>query len=117
MLNNNTVLKSPSDTTLYAPALIKDTAVTPAVLQKIKNFKEVVSTSSRRNSPVVNVIDQISTFVDNMRIRADQNDRRRDDSSSTAGRVQEEAKRESERVIVEAEKFKASLTHQKVRMT
>ena len=68
--------KSPSDTTIYAPALMKDAVISPLVAQRAfaaKDFK----------TPVANVIDQISTFVENIRIRSTD---RRSDGAGIEGR-------------------------------
>ena len=107
--------KSPSDTTLYAPALVKDTMVSPNILSRIGKSNSNPGIIEKGASPIVKVIDQISNFVDNMRIRADHESRRRSiDRTHTTDeqelhQAQAEARKESDQAIIQAEKFKAAV--------
>ena len=119
------IAKSPSDTTIYAPALLRDTEVSPSVLNQLKRNKAVsVGKQLPVQSPVMNVIDQISDFVDNIRIRSTerQGNRRTEaeepgpshhsqasDGGDDSHKQHNDAANLADRVILDAEKFKATV--------
>ena len=96
-VNENRLIKSPSDTTLYAPALSKNKPVTINQVQES-----------------VNMIDKISDFVEGIRMQSEDNNKA--DSNVTPSRpaVQmvdpiEEAKEKARELVIEAEQFKAAV--------
>ena len=104
--------KSPSDTTVYAPALMKSPN-----LNRNPVVTDTVGNPIDQNTPVRSVMDKISNFVDWMRIQATpkertqsaeeiphSSDRRDDFRVHTDGRD-----KEAERLVIEAEKFKAAV--------
>ena len=115
----NFEMKSPSDTTVYMPALKRN---------KLARTETAVIDSHGKpidqNTPISSVIDKISNFVDRMRIQATPTGRREDfgrtheegnreprseSSQSRSGESHRERNRETEKLILEAEKFKASV--------
>ena len=119
------IVKSPSDSTLYTPALklLKQQGNT------VLKGPQIVANTSENVNPVLNgpsndtesegIIEKISNFVDNMRIesarKSNKRDRRRShsgdrDDSPPRRQDREEAAREvTDRIILESEKFKAQL--------
>ena len=122
------MLKSPSDTTIYVPALnkyIRAAPVTATFVPRVNN--EAVTTNGaqqiviqdraqpemvkqvakRADEPISNIdiYDKISNFVEAIRIEED--GKRRSSVVQVPG--QEEAVEHAERAIVEAEKFKATI--------
>ena len=108
------MVKSPSDTTIYAPALVKAKRhinMTP--------FTDNQGNPINQNTPVRSVIDKISDFVDRMRIQSTpKSDHGSKETTPVAVRTVHEAGKEStpdrrdseaERLVIEAEKFKASV--------
>ena len=86
-------IKSPLDTTIYAPALVK---------------------SPVQNQNNLQVNDMISEFVDNMRMEHSQDlqerERQRASTSDVVPRL-EEAKDHNDKAILETEKFKATISN------
>ena len=122
------IVKSPSDSTLYTPALklLKQQGNTVLKGQvnnasTIRNADRVLNGPSNE-SDSEEVIEKISNFVDNMRIessrKSNKRDRRRshsrysDDQSQSPPRRQDRedvAREVTDRIILESEKFKAQL--------
>ena len=105
-------IKSPSDTTIYAPALAKGTSVSPLLLQRIQNSHST-ERSGKIGGQSPDIIDQISNFVENMRIRSEA-DRGTDHTpgrrrESPDDRLEEDPRALATEAIVEAEKFRANI--------
>ena len=95
----NNSIKSPSDTTIYAPALVKSP----------------VGVTGRNDKNDRNINEIVANFVDTVRIEQDQiqlqeNERRRasiDDGNTAA---LNEARSKADKAILEAEKFRATIS-------
>ena len=109
---NNNFIKSPSDTTIY----IKNKA-SGSGIQHVENSKQQVRDSSvgvvdvTHTSPVV-LNEMISNFVDTVRLEQQdlQEKERRMSSLNQENNGYEEARNKMDRVVLEAEKFRASIT-------
>ena len=86
------LVKSPSDTTIYAPAFAK----------RYEISKETDSDNTREK-----LISQIGDFVDN--VRAEHEEETRKHASEIRVPGQEEARQKVDKTILEAEKFKAAI--------
>ena len=125
------VIKSPSDTTLYTPALRKDINVGQNLLEKLNQWGQNNQNGTENNSQI-DMLDKISTFVDQAR-RQYENDRYAVDGGDNnahgrnynprnepvphASHMDEpdpdrefrQAKEDAEDHILQAEKFKAAV--------
>ena len=130
------IVKSPSDSTLYTPALKllrrQENTVLKGLSNDVSSSKDVNTASEKvlkgpLNETSDEVIDKISTFVDSMRLESarkrNKKDRRRSQSSQSGEsddmddlsppprrHERDEVAREvTDRIILESEKFKAQL--------
>ena len=124
-------IKSPSDTTIYAPGLVKDVNLSPLTRKRIENNVKHANmvtpksvgamTPKDINTPIENVIDQISDFVENMRIRSSAETERRSDQMlqerdyprNERDERGDTAKTMADSAILDAEKFRASINNPK----
>ena len=98
---NHNVIKSPSDTTIYVPALNKTVSNVPPVIN---------------SKPCNQGIEQIvNTFVDTVRLEHEMNAEdvrereRRRASTSRIDTSEQEARTKTDRAVIEAERFKATI--------
>ena len=116
------LIKSLSDTTLYAPAVQRRTVLTvatggvgvPQDLVRNVNAEEVMPGRHIREQNINQTIDQISDIVGQMQVRG-RRDRSADRRSSSSQQREpeedpDEAKRAAERMIIDAEKFRVSVS-------
>ena len=111
-------IKSPSDTTLYRPALKYTTPIRMPINKEILN-DELVAIEMEKNE--LDVIAKISNFVDTMQVQHDEERGRNQNSTEDLNEPQpgpssvvevrglDSATRRSEQAIIEAEKFKAAI--------
>ena len=101
--DDRTLIKSPSDTTLYAPALQKQTPVLANQIGVLLNLGSVVAQPHNDN------LEMISNFVESVRLAenpADKVEMECKKASANASMPElDEARQRSEKAIVEAEKF------------
>ena len=94
-------VKSPSDTTLYAPALVKSPLLTG------------VNKETERQDQMKSVDNMVSAFVDNVRLEHRQELQEKERWKSSTMNQQpvgfEEARTRADRNVIEAEKFRASV--------
>ena len=112
LAGRNHAVKSPSDTTLYKPALLK----TPEGRRYNHNLTgspfEIVPQMQRTqvNNDDNSVIDKISKFVDDIRsslMDGERNKARKKQRRDSEKEKLEQAKERSNRIILEAEQYKA----------
>ena len=116
-------VKSPSDTTIYAPAIIRsspashgDNCLTQQLDDQARVMRDTEQTDNSSSEPTKLVNDIISNFVDTVRIEQRQSeldlqDKERRKSSSDKEMVPgfDEARAKTDRTVLEAEKFRASI--------
>ena len=116
-INHGTRLKSPSDTTVYAPAVSKahqfelgadkDIQQQPVVQSNLLNVRQRENSMGSGNDCIN---DQISRFVEQIRLQSgndEDNDVRIVQPSLSAGVEADETRRKAEATVIEAEKFRA----------
>ena len=98
---NSQVMKSPSDTTIYKPALMKGASESNEIINKISNFVEGIriQSSSRKQTP-----DQRGSHK--VRDEAARTSKEMGYDASPSTSAEQEA---AEKVLIDAEQFKAKL--------
>ena len=110
----NSIVKSPSDITLYRPALRKD-------IPNVSDNRLPIFDNSAQKNVNSGIIDKISTFVEKMRVSSRSRSRdpetnrsldceNRTSRSPCADRSDESHRDPAEQLILDAEKFKASVS-------
>ena len=104
------VIKSPSDMTIYAPALMLNNMTSPAQVQEIVGRIQQQKDKLRQDE----VINKISDFVDSIRIEQDRIEGKQAQvqQQPTNGVLKEleEVKARTDKMILDAEHFKASIS-------
>ena len=100
-LVNTVNMKSPSDTTIYAPALAKSPLV----------INQGLDRTNQRNATAPDVTEVISSFVDSMRLEQQEKERRRSSTDDSNVGPKGEARTRAGKAVLEAEKFRASVAN------
>ena len=112
--NSRRMVKSPSDTTLYTPAVRKTTTPDNGVIDRISNFVENIqiqtAAATNRENPVANQVQQPSGSgndnLDDALIGWVQEAREVDDTGDPELTA---ARQRTQKIILESEKFKANI--------
>ena len=116
----NNIVKSPSDTTIYAPALQRIERI-PTLNPVVNSINEGINQSSQSPAPGTNQsqIDNITKFIEGIRVQSvvvdkgHQKQANRSDNEEATDQHQldptEEARSKADKLIAEVEQFKATL--------
>ena len=118
---DNALMKSPSDTTVYAPALTLNKGPTSPVGTILRRNKQTIEGNTDLSNMLTGdddeIISRISNFVDAVRLEQRQQGQQEEKDDDPQPRIrsaveipgQEEAEKRADNAVLEAEKYKATI--------